>query len=91
MSSSAEFSWDGPPSSFVKGHESVIWDIIGSLRKGMSQCHLVAISSCMHYSDSVRCGNGSAETTVVEGVQNLVVGSWSCLSSIDYSGILLEE
>jgi len=48
----------------------------GSRHKNTDQCLIVAISFCRHRSVPVPCENGSAETTVAEGGQNLVAGLW---------------
>jgi len=48
----------------------------GSLHKDTDQCLQVAISFCRHRSVPVSCENGSVETTVAEGGENLVAGLW---------------
>jgi len=47
-----------------------------SHHKDTDQCLIVAIFFCRHRSVPVPCKNGSAETTVAEGDQNLVAGLW---------------
>jgi len=46
----------------------------GSHRRNTDRSLKVSISSYRHRSDLVRCGNGSGETTVVDGEQSPVVG-----------------
>ena len=79
MSSSAECSRDKPPFSFVRRQDLTMWEcgtLSESHHKDTDQCLQVAISFCRHRSVPVLCENGSVETTVAEGGQNLVAGLW---------------
>jgi len=61
--------------------------LFAALRCHVGQSRLVAISSDRHSSDSAQCRSDSGETIVVEGAQNVVVGSWYSSCST-YSNIV---
>jgi len=63
--SSAEWSWDRPPFSFVRGQDSTMWDIVWVSPQEHRSVSVDTMSFYRHCNALDRCGNGSGETTVV--------------------------